>query len=560
MINPSIFDKIRKPDLLLRITSYLLLFAFINLEISCNYYRVRSLDRLSEEVTKTKLLDYQSKYKYIILNSKGNRYHLSSIEINKDQMTLTAEMSLLDNNHSLYYPNSRGNARYRNSRGQGQVINEVHLLAENFTKLADNKVSIDLKDIKRLDIIERDTGRTIASYVFSIICISTAISILLFIIILLTKSSCPFIYVKDGQSFVFKGELFGGAIFKPLERDDFISLKSQSENDSVLQIKISNELQERQFTNLAEVVLAEHDKGIQTLIDSKGNIHTILEPVMAQKALLNNSIDETVNVSKTDSVNCLFDSRSNPLLNNELTLTFNKPLSAKNGKLILHAKNSLWLDFAFGEFTKLFGAYYNSWIIKQRNANSDSLQAWVTKQNLPLSVYLKANNNWELVEQIPTIGPLASRDLCIPINFDASSNSTIEVKLKCGFMFWEVDYAAMDFSKDMPLLKVTLAPSSAIDESGNKCLSELLYTDKDYLYQPGPGYEATINYTIPVCKAGKQYDAYLHTRGYYEHKRDYNGIPDRKLLESFKQEGAFVEFSGKLFNQIEQNAGFASSH
>ena len=560
MLNQSIFENIRKPGLYIKITSYLLLFAFINLEMGCNYYRVRSLDRLSEEVTKTKLLDYQAKYKYIILNSKGNRYHLNSIEINKDKMTLTADMSQLDFNHSLFFPNSHGNARYRNNRGQGQVINEVHLLADNFTKLPDNKVSIDLKDIKRLDIIEKDTGRNIASYIFSIIGISSAVFALIFIIILLTKSSCPFIYVKEGQSFIYKGELFGGAIFKPLERDDFISLKSLSEKDSVLQIKISNELLERQFTNLAEVVLAEHAKGIKTLIDNKGTVHTIFSPVNAVKALLNNSADMTQIIDRIDSLSCLFDSRSNPQLNNELSLTFNKPLSARNGKLILHAKNSLWLDYAFGEFTKLFGAYYNSWIIKQREANSDSLQVWMTKQNLPLSVYLKSNNSWELVEQIPTIGPLASRDLCIPINFEASANSTIEIKLKCGFMFWEVDYAAIDFSKDMPLKIVTLAPTSAIDEGGNKWLSELMYADKEYLYQPGPGYEATISYSFPICKEGMQYDAFLHSRGYYEHKRDYSGIPDRKLLESFKQEGAFVEFSGKLFNQIEQSAGFASSH
>lgn len=552
----SVLNAIRNPNKLMRALSFILLFAFLNLELGCNYYRVRTLERMNEDVSRTKLMEYQSKNKYIILNCRGERYHLSAIEINKEDMTLSANSSKLDEYHNLYYPDVHSNARYRNSRGEYRVINEVHLLAKDFSKTADSKITISLKDITRMDIIEQDTGRTIASYVFLSAGIAAATLVLLIIIILLTKSSCPFVYVKDGTNYNFKGELFGGAIYKPLERDDYIGLKSLNKTDSVLQIKISNELLERQYTDIAETIVAECNKGVTTLIDSKGIVHTVNNPKQPIKAELNHTADMTDVVAKIDSSSCLFDTQLNKQ-DNELSLTFKKTSNTGKANLILHAKNSLWLDYAFGEFTKLFGLYYNSWIEKQRNANADTLNNWINKQSLPLSVYVKNNNEWKLIERIPTIGPLAFRDLCIPINYIPSNSQNLEIKLSSGFLFWEVDYAAVDFTDEIPVHTFSLTPNVALNENGTSCKAELSQIDKKYLYQPGAGYTATITYKLPALNNNKHYDVYLHTKGYYEHKRSYTGLPEIKLLQSFKREHAFEEFSESLYNHISTNTNVA---
>jgi len=76
------------------------------------------------------------------------------------------------------------------------------------------------------------------------------------------------------------------------------------------------------------------------------------------------------------------------------------------------------------------------WIEQKRNDNPAMLNQWASEQSLPLSVYIKEAGQWKLAEKIPTVGPLAARDLCIPINLSKDADEITEIKLSCGFMFW----------------------------------------------------------------------------------------------------------------------------
>ncbi len=40
----------------------------------------------------------------------------------------------------------------------------------------------------------------------------------------------------------------------------------------------------------------------------------------------------------------------------------------------------------------------------------------ISENNFPLSIYIRKNNSWQLVEEIMTVGPLAYRDFVIPID------------------------------------------------------------------------------------------------------------------------------------------------
>jgi len=122
-----------------------------------------------------------------------------------------------------------------------------------------------------------------------------------------------------------------------------------------------------------------------------------------------------------------------------------------------------------------------------------------------------------------------------------------------------VDYAALDFSADKPVTACFLKPGSATDEKGKDVRTLICNTDNKYLYQPVPGCQVSISYHLPQMTTGKQYDLFLHSRGYYEHVRSYTGLPDKKLLLTFKKEGAFTEFSKNLYDKINVNMGFVSS-
>jgi hypothetical protein len=538
--------------------SMLLLAAFLNLIFSCTYFKVRTIEDMNADLSKQQLQKYQNLNKYFILHSGDRSWHITILKVDADKKVMECLLDSVAPAHFFYQPDLQSNKRYKSKKGENIILNDIHIVASKVNPGNQNKISIPLSSISRIDIIDPDTGRIVASYVFTIFGISTAVLGLLIIIILLTKSSCPFIYVNDGQSYIFKGEIYGGAIFKPLERDDYMHLKSVTLDEKEFKIKLTNELLERQYTNLLKTVLVEHDLNTKAYVDAAGNIHTTADLQTAQTAVLNNSKDLKTELSALDSSYCLFDVASKNHNVNDLVLKFHKPKKAEQAKLVLHAKNSLWLDYAFTEFTKLFGSSYNSFIKKQRTANRDSLLNWTYKQSMPLSVYVKENDQWKLVEHIPTVGPLAARDICVPVNISAIQSDDVEIKISCGFMFWELDYAAIDFSSDVVTLSTELQLQNAIDENGTDVSQLLAQTDALYLVQPQPGSSVQLTFHLPQLKKEKMYDVFLHTRGYYEHVRDYEGLPNKNYLMTFKQEGAFIDFAKMLYDKVIDNSGLSA--
>jgi hypothetical protein len=68
----------------------------------------------------------------------------------------------------------------------------------------------------------------------------------------LTKDSCPFISVYDGNNYFLQGETFGGAVYPSLARADFVPLPAAAIGREV-NLMISNELKEKQYTDYADL-------------------------------------------------------------------------------------------------------------------------------------------------------------------------------------------------------------------------------------------------------------------------------------------------------------------
>ncbi|MBK6786045.1 MAG: hypothetical protein IPG79_21600 [Saprospiraceae bacterium] len=76
-------------------------------------------------------------------------------------------------------------------------------------------------------------------------------------------------YVYDGETYIFEGETFGGAIAQNLERDDYMPLPDIRGNHGHYKIRISNELKEIQYTDLAELIVVDHPENSEVLLDKK---------------------------------------------------------------------------------------------------------------------------------------------------------------------------------------------------------------------------------------------------------------------------------------------------
>ena len=137
--------------------------------------------------------------------------------------------------------------------------------------------------------------------------------------------------------------------------------------DGTLQVKISNELLERQYTDMANLWVITHPNTIKVLSDEQGNLYSIADPQAPVSAELNNHKNVLPGLKKAGDYELLYmDDSSRNDARNEVVLKFNKPASVTKGKLLLTLKNSYWLDLLYGELAKGFGTYYAVYMKEQK--------------------------------------------------------------------------------------------------------------------------------------------------------------------------------------------------
>ena len=532
-------------------TFLILLFVFLIFVVGCSYYKVTT-----SQANASVIEQIQMNEKYIIVHQGSNAWHLKGFSLNDEQKEISGFVEALPEDHQNYLTtNPHSTNRYK-PREEDPTI-EVHIYISEYVEGAPSQIKIALSSVSKIEIYDKAIGATTVSHVFATLAGVVGAIAIIGVIVLLTKSSCPFVYIRDGNSYHFIGELYGGAIYSSLERDDYMPIPDFNFINGDYQLKISNELLERAYTNLAELIVIEHQDNSNVIIDKTGNIQTIQKPESCSKAISDENIDYTKSILLKDSISFLFndDNNKNKELSN-LTLTFKKPLNSKNGKLILNAKNSFWLDYIYGKLNEQFGTYYNEFVEKHKKDPATKKIQWSLDQGIPLSVYVETEAGWEFIDYFNAIGPLATRDIIMPVDLSRVKTGEVRIKLECGFMFWEIDYAAMDFSENIPMSVTHLAPVSSIDEDGNEVSSLIASTDNKYLIQPEVGNEVIIKYVAPTAKNNNVQSFFLHSRGYYEYIRDYKGKPNLIYLSSFRNKGAFTRFSKQHYYEFVDNKDF----
>ena len=521
----------------------------------CNYYRGKE-----QEVSRANVNMLAESKRFVVHQGPAvwelHNPHLNGEILEGTQQPLSAPV--------LPYgagPKDGFSPRYR-LKDRAVVLNIVHLYVSEVQAGAEDRVSIPFAAIRQIDLLEKNSGKTTASYVFGTLGAVAGTFVVLAVIVALTKSSCPFVYAYDGHEYRFVGETYGGAIFAPAERHDYLPLPALVPEDGQYRLKISNELKERQYTNLAELWVVQHAAGTQVLLDQRGRVHTLAAPQPPTLARSPGGHGYTAQLQAPDHHAVLFDEDAPGSAPNEVVLTFANPAAARHGKLVLHAQNSLWLDYLYGAFIEKFGTAYNAWAARQKTQPAAINRQWSLDQHIPLKVYVETGHGWQLAETIPTIGPLAARDLVVPLDFATAPAGPVRVKLACGFMFWEVDYAALDYSPNAPVQLEKCRLTSAVTERGADARAQLAADDTLYLSQPRPGCAVSLGYTsgLPAAAANTRRTAFLHTKGYYEHSREFSGLPNLPELYAFKKPGRFVEFSKEQYRAATREITPALAH
>ena len=551
------------------IMSFLLILVFLNLTTGCYYYKVN---------TKTELVPEDVRWenfndKYLIVHAGDSAWHMSNISI--DANSLYCSISAMPDNHKMYLKTNpeKSNRFIKGEVGyEGDVINEVHLYTSGQVMITDTSLSADFSSLEKMEVYSYNPKRTGTSIVVPILIVLGAATIVLFIMVLIalaSKSSCPFVYAYNGDSYIFAGEIYSGAIFSSLERDDYLPLPGFMPYDDKYTIKIANQLPEIQYINQAELWVVDHPENLKVIADKTGLLHTMQLPRLPIKAISSGNEDLSALLSEKDQLLYLFNEEPSATGDtsalNSVVLTFRVPLGQETGKLVVNAKNSFWGDYIFGEFTKYYGNRYGDWVKRQSKLSAEKPLKWKKDQSLPLMVYLETYDGWQFVDYFDMAGPLAFRDMVMPVSLsDAlkSSNDSaneVRIKIETGFIFWELDYAAMDFSQDVPADIAIIGSSFAINESGKEVKKLIGGDDTKYYIQPTPGNEVVLDFKCPPELKNMKRSIILHTKGYYEHVRHYTNPPDREQIQAFGQPGRLSEFSLERFLEAKSNISLKPS-
>ena len=413
--------------------------------------------------------------------------------------------------------------------------------------------SISMEQVQRLwiDKEEISTGRTIGLVagiaVGTIVIIAGAI--------VATKQSCPFVYSWDGSRYVFDAEPYGGAIARGLEKDDYSELGQLREEDGRYKLRITNEVDETQMTNLTELWVVDHPAGTHVVPDVQGKLHTVSAPQELVSAHDAAGHDLLPWLRSTDRL--IWEPPSVPdasgSLQGDIEMIFPKPTDAKQVKLIANAATGLWGSYMIKQMVALrgrdVGKFYTA--VNHSQSARKALSDWELREQLyQLKVYVEEPTGWEVRGVLPGTGPFISKDRILPLDVSHAQGDQLHIRIHPPAGFWALNSFAVDYSADRPVSVQTAKPSTAQDLAGKSVLSDLIAVDGRYLAMPNIGDTADLTFAAPARKEGVDRAVFLHSRGYYKLHLSGTGEPDKRALEAFqKVPGSAAQFAAAQYQQ-----------
>jgi hypothetical protein len=294
-------------------------------------------------------------------------------------------------------------------------------------------------------------------------------------------------------------------------------------------------------------MVVEHDPAVRVLTDQFGCPTSYVRPVSPLEGVNRSGADILDLILDKDSmVYAMEDDRYDI---GSLDLRFSNPDRLDRARLLLKAKNTLWGEHVIERITSKFGGYYETWIDRQSRLPAEERARMMAESHVPLTVRVKEGDRWEVVYSILPVGPMGYREFLIEIPADSASE-WIDVRLETGFMFWEIDWVALDTSHAEGLPFAELVPTSATSSRQSDIVYALANDDEFYLDQLEVGEVAEVTFTLTPPSAGKAYSYFLRAKGYYEPIRDYAGPPRVNELIRFRNLNHVPRFSREEYFRL----------
>jgi hypothetical protein len=522
--------------------SWIVLFAFLILIHGCYYFKVqKTTEPISPVVS-----NFQNENKFIILHNEQNAWHFTDIIVSEDSVRGTITELVGHDKYKTVNPEKVNRYKKSKKNNEAEVLNEVHIYSTELYRRAGTLVSIPVKAVEKIEIYDPASGATAASWIFGI---TVPLVAVIAIIVAVTKSSCPFIYVNDNYSSKFVGEIYSGAIYPSLERPDYLPLPEPKPDQRDYEIIMTNEVHEIQNTNLIELNVFDHPEGTNVFIDKYGNYQTtgILQAPLRATNIKGENILDIIRDKDTLSYFSAGPGKD-PALKDGIIMTFQRPQNVNIAKLVVNANSTFWLDYVFTRFHELFGKEYNCWVDKQETVPPEKMKTWMLEQNIPLSLFIEKHGKWHFVDYYNNVGPMAAKEDILSFDISDIKTDSVRIKLEYGNLFWDIDYAAIDYTVNIPVRHSIAQFVSAVDEQDNDVRNLLASSDMLYYVQPEIGNAVEMKFSLPEPVDSRQ-TLVLHSQGFYRILLNLTGEQQKKELMAFMKKGHFPAFSNELLRK-----------
>lgn len=425
-----------------------------------------------------------------------------------------------------------------------KIKQQIHIHTTKYSK-SGTQISIKLSDISDMKILKKSlkkSGNNVVIVLLTVILVIGGLIGLLLLIIVLS-CDCPHVYIDNGKGLVFTNTMFTGSVSDKLERFDYKTLPDFHPTSSDFSFQIRNEEKENQFTNKIALTVAYHDASVQVIPSINGDLFTISNP---QAATSYKAHDGAVLKSELQSKDNYPFSFNRPTKNGLVSanLQFDKPNDIENTKLVINVKNTDWAGFVHQQFLQNLGSYDEKWQASNKKLSTDEQLAAMKKAGIPLVVYLKKNNKWIEIETIQAVGNAGDQSIVIPIDSKLLTDDKINIRIDGGFNLWEMDYAAMDFSKPAPFEIQNLSPSYVSGSENN--IKSLLSDDKNYLMAKMGSEPISVSFNgLKTNYASRT--IILQSKGYYLREDKQEGKPNWNKLSQLSRKNGFGKFSQDLY-------------
>ena len=475
----------------------------------------------------------------------GDSKIISSTELENNDSVLISSVILSANNRVIKF----------NDEG-GRYIKQKAFISGTTT--TNELVQIDASDILYVMIEKTNVVGT----VFVTLGVIVGIFVVIGLIAMATKESCPFVYSYDGEKFVFDAEPLGGATTRGLQRSELSKLESIKEVDGKYKIMVRNEVEETQYLDQLSLYVVDHSSDYEIYPDISCNIHSIKNlttPLFSQDE---NGKDLSKFIEKPD--NLYWQTKlpvEEPISQNnhrhQLTFAFPKPADAKNAKLIINAGTTLWGSNMIREMLLLYGNSVDDWYnsIDSSEIQKETMMKFIEREELYLlKLWVKEADGWKMQTIIQGGGPFVTETRSYDLDLSGITGDTLFIKVNPPYGFWTMDYLAIEY-ESFPTHLMTEAKIVSATDSYNSDISGILsFIDDNYVMMPLVGDYFIVEFEVPQLDENLVRTIFLKSTGYYEiHLPKDKPIQSQKLFEIGLLPGKIVEYSNDLYKNWYNN-------